>query len=301
MRLAIIASVLVLAALVIHDAALPVATPQPATALCSQDPLPSIALEARAVYAYDVATGQVLYAKDSDTQYPLASLTKLMTVAVALSSLGESTAVTIRDSATTGEGDVLSVGSEWLSGPLARATLVASLNQGARALAEAASYGAKDERGSFHERMNALARTEGLSTLYFIDETGLDVNAHTAGAYGSARDVAHLTAYVHEKYPHIFDSSTLPFITIATTDGAVQTFANTSPTASKLPGSSVSKTGYTDLAGGNLVILYEPIVGHPVAISVLGSTREGRNTDVEKLTALIEPALKRAMLCTSTL
>jgi D-alanyl-D-alanine carboxypeptidase len=50
-----------------------------------------------------------------------------------------------------------------------------------------------------------------------------------------------------------------------------------------MPGLLLSKTGYTDLAGGNLVIVFDVGIGHPVAIVVLGSTRDARFTDVEKL------------------
>ena len=44
-----------------------------------------------------------------------------------------------------------------------------------------------------------------------------------------------------------------------------------------------SKTGFTDLAGGNLVIAFDAGLSHPIIISVLGSTQEGRFRDVEKL------------------
>jgi D-alanyl-D-alanine carboxypeptidase len=44
-----------------------------------------------------------------------------------------------------------------------------------------------------------------------------------------------------------------------------------------------SKTGTTDLAGGNLVVAFDPEIGRPIVISVLGSTEDGRFTDMEKL------------------
>ena len=44
-----------------------------------------------------------------------------------------------------------------------------------------------------------------------------------------------------------------------------------------------SKTGFTDLAGGNLVIVVDIGIDHPVIIAVLGSTYDGRFVDVEAL------------------
>jgi len=44
-----------------------------------------------------------------------------------------------------------------------------------------------------------------------------------------------------------------------------------------------SKTGYTDLAGGNLLVIVEYPIGHPLGIVVLGSSAEGRFLDVKKI------------------
>jgi len=45
----------------------------------------------------------------------------------------------------------------------------------------------------------------------------------------------------------------------------------------------LSQTGYTDLAGGNLIIAFDAGFDHPIVITVLGSTIDDRITDVEKL------------------
>jgi len=50
-----------------------------------------------------------------------------------------------------------------------------------------------------------------------------------------------------------------------------------------IPGILLSKTGYTDLAGGNLVVVFDAGINHRVAVVVLGSTQTARFTDVEKL------------------
>ena len=50
-----------------------------------------------------------------------------------------------------------------------------------------------------------------------------------------------------------------------------------------IPGFIGAKTGYTDLAGGNLVAVFDIDIGHPLIAVVLGSTEEGRFTDIETL------------------
>ena len=66
-------------------------------------------------------------------------------------------------------------------------------------------------------------------------------------------------------------------VTIRSTTGTVHTLANTNPDTTQIPGLLMSKTGYTDLAGGNLVIIFDAGIDHPVAIVVLGSTRDDRH------------------------
>jgi len=58
---------------------------------------------------------------------------------------------------------------------------------------------------------------------------------------------------------------------------------NTNDSAESIPGLIGSKTGFTDLAGGNLVVAFEIEPGHVIVISVLGSDKEGRFQDVNKL------------------
>ena len=51
----------------------------------------------------------------------------------------------------------------------------------------------------------------------------------------------------------------------------------------KIPNVIASKTGYTDLAGGNLVVAFDAGLNRPIIISVLGSSQEGRFADALKL------------------
>jgi len=63
----------------------------------------------------------------------------------------------------------------------------------------------------------------------------------------------------------------------------IHTGKNTDTIVDDIPGILASKTGYTNLAGGNLAIAFNVGINHPVVIVVLDSTYNGRFTDVERL------------------
>ena len=47
----------------------------------------------------------------------------------------------------------------------------------------------------------------------------------------------------------------------------------------------MSKTGFTDLAGGNLALVFDAGIEHPIAVVVLGSSKKERFTDASALVA----------------
>lgn len=89
-----------------------------------------------------------------------------------------------------------------------------------------------------------------------------------------------LLAKAVKKFPKGFEATRYKSITVASVGNAEYTIANTNAVVDQIPGLVASKTGYTELAGGNLVVLFDAGPQHPIVISVLGSTREGRFTDV---------------------
>ena len=72
-------------------------------------------------------------------------------------------------------------------------------------------------------------------------------------------------------------------VSIQSSDG-VHTTQNTNKALDRIPGIVASKTGFTDLAGGNLAIALEAGPLRPIIVVVLGSTEEGRFDDVANLT-----------------
>lgn len=261
--------------------------PQPART----DHFAGIALTAKAAYVYDAATGVVLYAKNEHEALPLASLTKAMTALVAAESGDRASTVAIRPDDVLVEGDSgLLPGEKLPLKDILDFTLVASSNDGAHAVAAWAggsvddtsgAYGAPEDR--FVVRMNEHAKKIGLADTTFSNPTGLDLSSYTAGAYGSARDMAFLFAYINKNHPEILSATTNDRVTVWSQDALPHTATNTNPYVTKIPGITGSKTGYTELAGGNLVISIDAGVARPVIIAVLGSTEQGRFEDVAHL------------------
>ena len=223
---------------------------------------------------YDLSTKNILYAKNADAQLPLASLTKLLTVYAAIATLAPDTPVTIPASATILDGPhIFKKGQMFSLFDLARLTLTASLNDGAVAIAEAT---AERQQLSQSAMLASAAASLNLSQTFAVNGTGLDVNTAVSGGYGSAHDLAMLAGALVAQAPDIAAATTLHTVQAVSEGGTTVRVANTDPIIDSIPRLLLSKTGYTDLAGGNLVLVFDAGMGHPIAIVVLGSSKESR-------------------------
>lgn len=258
---------------------------RPDTALIHADPFGTLKIIARTAYVLDVRTGRVLYEKNAESQFPLASLAKVMSALVAHNIAPDAT-ITITPDILTTEGDSGLLRDErWRLSNLIDFTLITSSNDGARAFASVGALSIVENRDpapTFVDHMNEKAQELGMAQTFFLNETGLDEGRGTAGAYGSAKDVATLFAHIIRTYPDLFRATTQQQSSIQSFD-VVHTATNTNIIASHIPGLIASKTGFTDLAGGNLAVAFEAGPLRPIIIVVLGSTEEGRFQDVESL------------------
>lgn len=274
--------------------------PEPAAVAARPAPrqFPSVELEAASAVVVDLSTGEALFAKDADTARPLASITKLVTALVVRDALPGDAKVTLPGAATEVEDEEPVVAFDasgtpytYTPPPIVRAvsatlaakdllafTLVASSNRGAEALAKAAT---KPGDEPFAARMNAYAAKVGMKNSSFQNPTGLDVGA-AASARGSARDVATLLGYILRSAPDLLSPTAKKSVSVASSQGTL-TATNTDEAVGRLPNLVGGKTGFTDTAGGNLAVVVDPGLNQPVAIVVLGSSKEGRFRDVEAL------------------
>lgn len=252
-------------------------------AITAPDAYAKTSVEAKAAIVYDLATGETLYEKNADAQLPLASLTKLLTVYAALALLSPSTPVTIPAEAVRLEAPhAFNAGQIFSLSDLARLTLTASLNDGAAAIASATAERANLSQS---EMLASAASALNLSQTYAVNGSGLDVTTAVSGGYGSARDLARLAGALVAKDPVIALATTESTAQAKSQGGTAYTVKNTDPVVGSLPRLLLSKTGYTDLAGGNLALIFDAGIGHPIAVVVLGSSKDARFTDGSALVA----------------
>lgn len=241
--------------------------------------LPEGSLTATAAILYDPTTGTILYEKNSNLTLPLASITKLLTAHAVLASTPTSKVVTLSVQDTSVDSDAadwgLKVGDTITLDDLLKIGLVGSSNH-------AMGAAARTLGPDYIDAMNRDAASLGLTHTYFLNSTGLDIDASVAGAYGSAYDIARLAAVFLKEYPQYFQLSSRPDITITASGRTVTTKATTIPLLD-IPGVIGAKTGFTDLAGGNLVMAYDVDINHPLIAVVLGSTQAGRFADIRTL------------------
>ncbi len=260
----------------------------PATSTVDPVPLSHIfedtEIEARSAIVWDVQTQRVLFNKNADDQRPLASITKLMTALVAYELLDPEDTVAISLQAEGNSG--LNEGETFTMQNLADLTLIESSNDGATALgARAGSTVLPDEdpNAVFVQAMNLKAEELGLTKTYFKNSTGLDISETQAGAYGSARDVALLMEYIITNVTDAVALTNTDVTTINNKNGDYHLVKNTNEVVNDIDGLIASKTGYTLLSGGNLVVAVNVGLNRPVVVAVLGSSYDGRFADTMEL------------------
>lgn len=241
-------------------------------------------LVAASAILYDPKDGRILFSKDAYSQRPLASLTKLMTAEVVLSSTTPNTYVTITTEDLKPDGDFgFRVGDSVSVRDLLKLGLVASSN-------DAIAAAAGSVPGDYLARMNQTAKDLGLTESVFKNPTGLDISTNEAGAVGSAYDVARLAAVFYKNHPDYFELTSRSGVSIQS-GGSTLTGAATMASLQNIPGFVAAKTGYTDLAGGNLVMVFDIDIGHPLVGVVLGSTEDDRFSDMRTIISSVRDAI----------
>jgi serine-type D-Ala-D-Ala carboxypeptidase (penicillin-binding protein 5/6) len=144
-------------------------------------------VSARAFLVENAGTGEILAQHASWAQMPIASITKLMTVLVALDHAKLDDVVSVRsDAAAVGESTInLRAGERITVHDLLEGALIQSANDAADALAD---YVGDGSTARFVAMMNAKARQLGLTRTHFTRPDGLDAPGHVS----TAQDVTKL-------------------------------------------------------------------------------------------------------------
>lgn len=231
-------------------------------------------ISAHAYIVSDFKQSAAYAAKNTSARWPLASLTKLVTGAVASKWEGLSAEMPYVETAGQVAGDVAFKDSSqttlrYTGKDLVRMMLVASNNDAAEALAHA--FG----REQFIAKMNELANSIGLHETHFDDPSGL-----SAGNQSTLDELSSFVRHLYGGYRELFRETTQK--SIAVTERSTmntQTFPSTNLFAGT-SGFLGGKTGYTPEAGGNLISIFS-YRNEPVLIIVFGS--EDRFHDTERL------------------
>jgi len=245
-----------------------------------------VRIEGKAFVVYDLTTQQVIASKNETELLPLASITKVMTAVSSVLHASKDASVTISEKKSQ-EGYDLGLKNKqiWTLAELLKYTLVFSSNDGAETIAS--TFGG---RSAFIKQMNDDAKTFNLN-LTFTDPAGLDIGG-SIGGKGTVIDTARLFGIARKNIPDILDATTKKRQTVIANSGRISGVPNTNQYIEDLPGAEASKTGYTDMAGGNLGVIVDISVGHPVVIVVLGSTKEGRFRDMDILYKALEKSIQ---------
>lgn len=157
----------------------------------AEDGTDALKIEAKSAYLIDANTKTVIYAKDESNRLPVASMTKLATLAVIFDkidsgnlSLNEMVTVSQNASDTEGSSAFLDAGSKYSVEDLIKTIIIVSANDSCVALAEHIC-GSEE---LFVNQMNSVVKTLNLQNTHFENATGLPQQNH----YSSAKDIAQI-------------------------------------------------------------------------------------------------------------
>lgn len=208
-------------------------------------------LKARAVILMDAKTGMILYDKNSDDRYPIASITKIMTSIIVMDHIKEGKLnyddmVKVSEYAYSMGGSqvYLEPGEEFTVLEMIEAVEIHSANDAAVALAEKIA-GSED---AFVLLMNNRAKAMGLKDTVFRDCTGLTDEGH----YSTAKEIAIFSAALVNTYPEILDITTIQYKEFRPGDNHIDMW-NRNRLIWFYNGANGLKTGFTTAAGYCLV------------------------------------------------
>lgn len=229
----------------------------------------------------DASSGEVLYAQEATEPWYPASLTKLMTVYVALKAVREhrislETPLWISPRSVRMPPSKMGFkpGTTITLGNALKILMVKSANDIAVTVAEGVSGSVE----AFADEMNQAAFSLSLTQSHFVNPNGLPDPRH----YSSARDMAILARALYLLYPDqagLFDIGALQV--------GDQIIQNHNNLLGRYPGADGMKTGFTCPAGFN-VVASATQNGHKYIVVVLGSP------NVEKRTIKVAALFDRA-------
>ncbi len=241
---------------------------------------------------YDKEREKVLFEKNADQEFPIASISKIMTAHVVLKNynLNESLKVTEYDVISRTEFRDFRAWNGTKIEEIIYPMIIESNNSAAFSLALISNRfldnNTDDAVERFVKEMNKEAEEIGLIKTHFINPSGLD--AKDRYNQSTAREVSMLAKYIIKQNSEIFEISRMPYYRLYSPDKTVYYDAFTTNVflsdskkswTDKIYG---GKTGWTRAAFGCLLLVLEvPETGGYIINVVLGA--EERFLEMEKL------------------
>ena len=236
-------------------------------------------LTSHAALLMEKTTGQILYAQNEHEALPPASVTKIMTVLLAMEAI-DSGRIALDDVVTVsayaagmgGSQVFLAEGEQITVDDLLKGVCVSSGNDAAVALAEHVA-GVTE---LFVEQMNNRARELGMNDTHFVNCTGLTAEGHVT----SAHDIALMSRELLLHHPEVRNYTTIWMDTLR---NGTFGLSNTNKLIRFYDGATGLKTGFTREAGYCISATAERDGMELIAVIMKGNTSDSRNADAKTL------------------
>lgn len=247
-------------------------------------------LNAKAAVLMDMGTKQVLISKNADERLPIASVTKVMTMLLALDAL-ESRQISLEEMVTAsphacsygGAQIYLEPGEQFSVREMLMAVAIKSANDAAVALAEHVA----GSESAFVAAMNKRAQGLGMEDTNFINACGLDSVSVTGKpddqGYSSAHDVGLMSIALLKHQDLLKEWLTTRITYLQRAKGPVELFNTNHRFIRGFSGADGLKTGLTDLARHCLSATAERDGFRLIAVVLGAPSDEMRYQDVTQL------------------
>ena len=245
----------------------------PKTAVFAASSQEELKISAKSAYLVEANSGKVLFGKDEHKRLPIASMVKIMTLAVIYDALGtgqikmgDMITVSREASGMGGSQAFLDFDSQYSVEELVKSIIIASANDSCVAMAEHIA-GSESE---FVNRMNELAVKLGMENTNYVNCTGLP----SANSYSSAADVAKVYQYIMKSpfYSYVGNSdqpiNKIWMYDLTHPSGRVTGLTNTNRHARFFNGCEGGKTGFTAEAGHCIAVTATRGQLKPVAVII---------------------------------
>ncbi len=227
-------------------------------------------ITAESYLAVNLSDNSVVFEKNIDRLYPIASITKLMTAVVAFENIDINQTITLTEKMLEplGYSPSLFLGLNVSAKNLLRASLIQSTNDAAESL----TYFL--EKGKFLALMNQKAKELNMVNTFFYDSHGLNPKN-----LSTTPDIAKLSTYIYENHPEILNTTKYDNFWLPNQAGRLLKFKNVN-NFYQIPEFIGGKTGYLPEAKQTLASLFN-LNEEPIAIILLYS--KNRQTDTLKI------------------